>query len=113
MNAQIFTDSIQFGDDKSIPSRVILSTRQKTALTQRTKSLDKVAKSKVILKQSLSLDENTTAELQGSNADFNGNEHVSFHQYYKGIKVENTRSIVHYKNGEANSVNGNFRQVDK
>jgi Zn-dependent metalloprotease len=107
-NAQKFVESIRYDRDKSVPSLVVLPEKQKSKFPRITKESEQIEQTKDVLKQVLSLDENTTLELQDKSTDFNDNQHISFYQYYKGRKVDNIRSIVHYKNGQAESVNGNF-----
>ena len=111
LNAQLFIDSIRFGRDKSVPALVILSKGQRIELETKIKELTKTGRAKEAVKQVLFLDRESTVELQNENVDFNGNSHVSFSQYHKGLRVEHTRSIVHYKGDTLKSVNGNFRTI--
>jgi Zn-dependent metalloprotease len=114
MKAQFFfNDSLLYSNDTSIPSFMLLSEQQKEVFPAKTLKSDKMIQAKTILKEVVLCDNNNmSAEMQDTITDINGNTSISFSQYYKGLKVENTRSIVHYKGNMADHVNGNFRSID-
>ena len=78
---------------------------------------NRIMKSKVSngtnVERLLQLNKNTSAILVDTLTDKVGGFHESYVEYYKGIKVENTRCIVHYDEyGNGVLVNGNFRTIE-
>ena len=63
-------------------------------------------------KKAFGLDDNSTFVQIQSNIDKKGVVHQKFQQYYKGIKVEYGTMIVHSKNGNITSINGELYNPD-
>lgn len=103
-------DSIVYDLDKVIPSFVRLSGQKSIGYSKQRIVQDKVLEAKTILTDVLPLGENVSVLLHESNSVVT-DDHVSFTQYYKGIKVEGTQYHVHYKDNIAESINGNFRTI--
>ena len=70
-------------------------------------------KAKEVLKNQLELEEEEEMRLTEQGQDPFGFQHQKYQQYYKGIKVEFGIYRVHAKNGAIESVNGDFKKVDK
>jgi Zn-dependent metalloprotease len=111
LNAQLSTDSIQYGWDKSIPSVVFLSQQQKSVLISQTKKLDDIAKAEKAVRSALPIEKDVTLKLQDKIVDFNDNADISFYQYYKGLRVGKKRCVVHYKGENADHITGDLRTI--
>jgi Zn-dependent metalloprotease len=111
VNAQLTTDNIQYGRDQSIPSVVFLSQQQKDALTSEMKDLNHIVKAEKAVKSVLALEKDVTLKLQDKIVDFNGNADVSFFQYYKGLRVQKNRCVIHYKGDDVDHITGDFRTI--
>ena len=108
--SQSINDSIIYDIDKVIPSFVRLSGQNSIEYSMQRIVQDKVLEAKTILTDVLPLGKNVSVLLHESNSAVS-DDHVSFAQYYKGIKVEGTQYHVHYKDNVAESINGNFRTI--
>lgn len=108
--SQNINDSIVYDVDKVIPSFVRLSGQNSIKYSKQRIVQDKVLEAKTILTDVLPLGKNVSVLLHESNSVIS-DDHVSFTQYYKGIKVEGTQYHVHYKDNVAESINGNFRTI--
>ncbi|MCL3853310.1 M4 family metallopeptidase [Parabacteroides sp. GYB001] len=108
--SQNINDSIVYDVDKVIPSFVRLSGQNSIKYSKQRIVQDKVLEAKTILTDVLPLGKNVSVLLHESNSVIS-DDHVSFTQYYKGIKVEGSQYHVHYKDDVAESINGNFRTI--
>ena len=66
-----------------------------------------------VLKKYLNLSATDDMRVAKTEKDDVGFTHQRFEQFYKGIKVEHAAYLVHSKNGVVQSINGDFRKLDK
>lgn len=60
----------------------------------------------------LHLSDNYTFQQVSERTDDLGFTHVNFQQQYKGIPIDGSIVMAHFKNGEATSINGNIAEVE-
>lgn len=108
MSAQsLIIDSPIYSVDINIPSYLDV-TEQKITLGDK----KNIREHNGCLEKLLDLNSKTTAIVKDTLTDIAGGFHVSYQEYYQGIKVEGTRYTIHYdKFGNATSINGNFRTI--
>jgi Zn-dependent metalloprotease len=63
------------------------------------------------LARMIGLTEQNTFRAEQEKKDKKGKVHASFQQYFDGVRVEEGKLIVHYKDGQATSVNGRVAQI--
>ena len=97
--------------DYEIPSYIIpAQTEANKRMLEKARNL---RSGRNLLERLLSLNENTTAVLQGSSTDFAGCSDEEYKEYYDGIEVDGSRCVIHYnKDGDMTSITGNFRTID-
>lgn len=108
--SQTVNDSIIYDLDKIIPSFVRLSGEKSIKYSKTRIVQDQVLDAKTILTNVLPLGKNVSILLHENNSVVS-DDHISFTQYYKGVKVEGTQYHVHYKDNMVESINGNFRTI--
>ncbi len=72
----------------------------------------KMSESTHFLKTILKAKQEDEFRLAKENTDKWGFTHHRYHQYYKGIRVENAEYLLHGKNGVIETINGDFQQVN-
>lgn len=108
--AQNVSDSVLYTVDEAIPSYVKLPQLQSGNHARRMKAKD--VDNSALLRSALNLNDDTSAELVDTLTDMAGTFHQFYSQLYKGVKVEGTRYGIHYHQGVATSLNGNFRTIN-
>lgn len=108
--AQNIIDKVLYTIDDAIPSYVELS-QSPTDNLPRKMSMRSQGNSS-LLRYVLNLNEDTSVELVDTLTDTSGMFHQFYSQYYKGVKVQGSRCGIHYRQGVALSLNGNFRTID-
>ncbi|RXQ92207.1 T9SS type A sorting domain-containing protein [Ancylomarina salipaludis] len=93
-------------DQNGHPTFIKFNTKGKTkAATQ--------AETKAVLSGLFNMTTNDAYKSLRSENDRNGYSHERFQQYHKGIKVENGVYIVHSRNKQIESLNGNYKLVEE
>lgn len=95
---------LQVMDKDSTPSFIIFKETGKRFLHGQEKD---------VFKKYLKLSGNDELKKEKTEKDELGFTHERYTQQYKGIKVEFAEYVVHSKNGEIESINGNFKKIDK
>ena len=108
-NAQNIIDSVVYTVDKAIPAYVYMQEPQVNNHAAQTKA--KYSEASQVLRDVLGLNAETTAALTDTMSDFANGFHQFYAEYYKGVKVEDTRCTIHYKNGAMSGMTGNFRTI--
>lgn len=72
---------------------------------------NKINTAKSFLKTTLSLNQNDDFRFLKETSDLANKKHQVFQQYYQGIKVEDGIYLVHGGNGDIETINGNFQDV--
>ena len=98
-----------FTIDKTIPSYLEVADRGIVLLPSWNNSCND---NNNVLRELLKLNNETTTTLVDTLSDAAGGFHESYREYYRGILVDGTRYTIHYKNGFATSLNGNFIAID-
>lgn len=104
LKSQNQSDSIMYGVDSIIPSYIPLSTSH-SSVTKVKRNVS-VSSWNSFLHNTLNLDSDISLVLQDSSSG-----HLYYTQYYKNVPIKGTRYGIHFKNGEAESINGNFRTI--
>jgi Zn-dependent metalloprotease len=109
--SQTSVDSIFYSQDRNFPALLVLSEKQKMEIALKISAKDKISKAREAARVIFKLPGEVTLELQDQH-EYPGETFVAFAQYYKGVRVDKSRCVVHSKDGVVDFVTGNLRTVD-